>query len=114
MFFRGDAAFAIPELYERLEAEGYTYTIRLKANAILERHIHHLLARPVGRPPKQPQRFYHSFEYQAESWDRPRRVVAKVEWHQGELFPRVGFIVTNLPGDPRSVVEFYNQRGTAE
>jgi hypothetical protein len=114
MFFRGDAAFAIPELYKRLEAEGYTYTIRLKANAILERHINHLLARPVGRPPPPPRRFYHSFEYQAESWDRPRRVVAKVEWHQGELFPRVGFIVTNLAGDPRSAVEFYNQRGTAE
>ena len=68
----------------------------------------------MGRPPKQPQRFYDSFLYQAESWDRPRRVVAKVEWHQGELFPRVGFLVTNLAGSPRSVVDFYNQRGTAE
>ena len=113
-FFRGDAAFAIPELYERLEAEDYQYAIRLKANAVLERHICHLLTRPVGRPPKQPQRFYHRFEYQAESWDRPRRVVAKIEWHQGELFPRVGFIVTNLAGSLESVVNFYNQRGTAE
>ncbi|OHB67707.1 MAG: transposase [Planctomycetes bacterium RBG_13_60_9] len=113
-FFRGDAAFAIPELYERLEAEGYQYAIRLKENAVLERHIQHLLTRPVGRPPKQPQRFYHSFEYRAESWDRARRVVAKIEWHQGELFPRVGFIATNLAGSPRSVVNFYNQRGTTE
>ena len=113
-FFRGDAAFAIPELYELLEAEGYQYATRLKANAVLERHICHLLTRPVGRPPKQPQRFYHSFEYRAESWDRTRRVVAKIEWHQGELFPRVGFIVTNLAGSPKSVVDFYNQRGTAE
>jgi len=40
--------------------------------------------------------------------------VAKVEWHQGELFPRVGFIVTNLTWWSRSVVEFYNKRGTAE
>ncbi len=113
-FFRGDAAFAIPELYERLEAEGYEYAIRLKANAVLERYVCHLLTRPVGRPPRQPQRFYHSFEYRAESWDRTRRVVAKIEWHQGELFPRVGFIVTNLTGSPESVVHFYNQRGTAE
>ena len=29
-FFRGDAAFAIPELYETLEAAGYFYAIRLK------------------------------------------------------------------------------------
>ena len=113
-FFRGDAAFAIPQLYELLEAEGYRYAIRLKANPNLERHISHLLTRPVGRPPKKPQRFYHSFEYQAQSWDHSRRVVAKVEWHQGELFPRVGFIVTNLDGSAPKVVNFYNQRGTAE
>ena len=113
-YFRGDAAFAIPELYELLEAEGYRYAIRLKANPILEHHIEHLLTRPVGRPPNKPQRFYHSFEYQAQSWNRARRVVAKVEWHQGELFPRVGFIVTNLGGSTSNVVNFYNRRGTAE
>src|SRR5207245_8785201 len=48
------------------------------------------------------------------SWDRPRRVIAKVEHHLGELFPRVGFIVTTLTGTNRAVVHFYNQRGTAE
>jgi hypothetical protein len=37
-----------------------------------------------------------------------------VEWHKGELFPRVGFIVTNLPWPSRRVVKFYNGRGTAE
>lgn len=113
-FFRADAAFAIPGLYELLEAEGYRYAIRLKANPALQSHIAHLLKRPVGRPPNKPQRFYHSFEYRAKSWDRPRRVVAKVEWHQGELFPRVGFIVTNLGGGAKPVVDFYNRRGTAE
>jgi hypothetical protein len=41
-------------------------------------------------------------------------VVAKVEWHQGELFPRVGFIVTNLSGGAKPIVDFYNLRGTAE
>jgi hypothetical protein len=41
-------------------------------------------------------------------------VVAKVEHHQGELFPRVGFIVTNLSLPSRAVVRFYNKRGTAE
>jgi len=40
--------------------------------------------------------------------------VAKVEFHLGELFPRVGFIVTNLETDSRAVVRFYNKRGTAE
>jgi hypothetical protein len=41
-------------------------------------------------------------------------VVAKVEWHQGELFPRVGFIVTNLSYPPKGIIRFYNGRGTAE
>ena len=41
-------------------------------------------------------------------------MVAKVEHHQGELFPRVGFIVTNLSSPSRSVVRFYNKGGTAE
>jgi len=43
-----------------------------------------------------------------------RRVVAKVEFHAGELFLRVGFIVTNLELPSRAVVRFYNKRGTAE
>ena len=41
-------------------------------------------------------------------------MVAKIEWHKGELFPRVGFIVTNLWRSARRVVQFYNGRGTAE
>jgi hypothetical protein len=113
-FFRGDAAFAIPALYRVLENEEYHYAIRLKANAILEREIEHLLTRPVGRPSHKPKVFYHSFQYQAKSWQHSRRVVAKVEWHAGELFPRVGFIVTNLNKHSKNVVKFYNGRGKAE
>jgi hypothetical protein len=112
--FRGDAAFAQPNMYEYLESEGIEYAIRLPANQILQAEIAHMLKRPVGRPAHYVQRFYKSFRYQAASWARPRRVVAKVEWHFGELFPRVGFIVTNLRRKSKHVVEFYNQRGTAE
>jgi hypothetical protein len=113
-FFRGDAAFARPELYEYLEAERYLYAIRLPTNEVLQREIELLLTRPVGRPSKKPVVWYHDFLYQAGTWDKPRRVVAKIEHHQGELFPRVGFIVTNLRRDAYDVVRFYNGRGTAE
>jgi DDE family transposase len=113
-FFRGDAAFANPALYRLLEKEGYLYAIRIKSNAVLEREIEHLLTRPVGRPSHKPKVFYHSFQYQAKSWQQARRVVAKIEWHAGELFPRVGFIVTNLNKHSKNVVKFYNGRGTAE
>lgn len=57
---------------------------------------------------------YKSFLYRAASWKTARRVVAKIEFHCGELFPRVGFIVTNLETDSRGLVRFYNKRGTAE
>jgi hypothetical protein len=67
LYFRGDAAFAKPELYERLEAESIGYAIRLPANAVLQERIGHLLTRPVGRPPKKPQVFHASFIYQAQS-----------------------------------------------
>ncbi len=113
-FFRGDAAFADPKMYRYLEAEGYSYAIRLKDNQILHKKIEHMLTRPVGRPPKKPVVLYHSFRYQTASWDIARRVVAKIEWHAGELFPRVGFIVTNLRWKSSNVVKFYNKRGTAE
>jgi hypothetical protein len=99
-YFRGDAAFAKPEIYEYLEERGFLYAIRLPANEVLQEEIKHLLI--------------DDFNYQAASWDRPRRVIAKVEWHQGELFPRVGFIVTNMSAQAQGVVHFYNGRGTAE
>jgi hypothetical protein len=113
-YFRADAAFAQPELYEYLEAEGFEYAIRLPANDALMRDIEHLLTRPVGRPSNTPVVWYAGFLYQAKSWTCARRVVAKVEWHSGELFPRLGFVVTNLKRAPKAVVRFYNQRGTAE
>ncbi len=70
------------------------------------------LNRPGGRPPKSGiQVNIVDLHYQAKSWSRPRRVVAKVEWHQHELFPRIGFVVTNsrLPAD--KVIKVYNGQG---
>ena len=112
--FRADAAFAKPEIYDALEERDVKHAIRIPANDSLERDIAELLTRPVGRPSHKPVVWYKSFLYQAASWKKARRVVAKVEFHFGELFPRVGFIVTNLETDSRAVVRFYNKRGTAE
>ena len=113
-FFRGDAAFAGPKLLRLLEQEGFRYAIRIKANAVLERKIAGWLKRPVGRPSRQPKVFYYNVRYRAGSWECARRVVVKIAWHAGELFPRVGFIVTNLKWHAKKVVRFYNARGTAE
>jgi hypothetical protein len=81
------------------------YAIRLPANDILFDEIQHLLIRPVGRPSRKPIIRFHDLMYQAASWQKRRRVVAKVEWHQGDLFPRVGFIVTNMSAKAVNVKE---------
>src|SRR5215471_16405266 len=65
LYFRGDAAFANPEMYEFLEAERAGYTIRLSANSVFQNKIGYLLKRPVGRPPHEVQRHFASFSYQA-------------------------------------------------
>jgi hypothetical protein len=114
IYFRADAGFANPDVYGYLEAERIKYAIRLPANRVLQERIGHLLKRPVGRPSVDVRRSYANFTYQAGSWTKPRRVIAKVEWHPGELYPRVGFIVTNMARPPENVVAFYNKRGTCE
>ncbi len=111
---RADAAFALPTVYEALERREVRYAIRIPANDVLMRQIEDLLARPRGRPSYALLVRYRSFQYQATSWNRPRRVIAKVEHHLSELFPRVGVIVTTLTGRNPAVVRFHNQRGTAE
>ncbi len=70
--FRADAAFASPEVYEFVEAEGFLYAIRLPANRVLQECIAHLLTRPVGRPPNHVRRVWASFSYRANSWDKAR------------------------------------------
>jgi hypothetical protein len=114
-WFRGDAAFANPETYEYCEEHRITYFIRLPGNAILMRLLEPYLNRPVGHPPKSGiQVKVVDLQYQAKSWHKPRRVVAKIEWHGGELFPRIGFVVTNSRFPAGKVVKVYNGRGDVE
>lgn len=111
---RGDAAFAIPGLFELCEELNVDYAIRIKENNKLSEKVEEYVKRPVGRPGKKPVIKYLSFQYRAESWEKERRIVVKIEHHQGELFPRIGYIVTSLKWDNRRVVKFYNKRGTCE
>jgi hypothetical protein len=114
-WLRADAAFGKPEIYDYCETNRITYFIRLKSNQVLQELIEPDLRRPVGRPPKSGiQVRVIDFYYQAGSWAKPRRVVCKIEWHEGELFPRVGFIVTNSRLKATKVVKVYNGRAEIE
>ena len=70
----------IPGYTSSVKPKGIGYTIRLPANRVLQDRIGCLLKRPVGRPPHEVRRSFASFSYQAQSWNKSRRVVAKVEW----------------------------------
>jgi hypothetical protein len=87
------------------------YAIRVPVRDCLLRDIAELLTRPVGRPAHKPVVWYKDFLYRAASWKTARCLDAKVEFHAGELFPRLGFIVTNIQPANWKVVHFYNQRG---
>lgn len=114
-WFRGDAAFAKPEIYEYCEEQRLTYFIRLPANDNLDKLVAPHLNRPVGRPPKSGiQVKVVDLQYQAKSWHKPRRVVAKIEWRRGELFPRIGFVVTNSKLPAGKVIKVYNGRAEIE
>src|SRR5262249_3738911 len=67
---------------------------------------------PVDRPCAWPKAA--AWHCARHGFELPRRVIAKVEWHPGELYPRVGFIVTNMSRLAERVVAFYNKRGTCE
>ena len=113
--FRGDAAFAKPEVYEASEERGVQYAIRIPANRSLELEMaEDILFRPPGRPGRKSLVRYKSFRYQAEAGRSRDELSPRSKHHQGELFARVGFIVTNMSLPSRSVVRFYNKRGTAE
>src|SRR3982751_4039426 len=80
LYFRGDAGFANPEVYEFLEAEGASYTIRLPATPVIQDKMGDPLKRPGGGPPHEVRSSYARFRYQAQSRSKSRHVVAKVEW----------------------------------
>ena len=112
---RGDSGFAHKELYELCETLDTTYLIRLKANAQLYR-----LAKEVTDhllddcSINYSQQFYGEFEYQAKSWNKPRRVMVQVRRKAGELIPEYLFLVTNMETRPELVVSLYAKRGTME
>ena len=103
--FRADAAFAIPALFDLLETEGRDDAVRIKGNPKL-----HDTDRMADQAPPR----YTGFHYRAGSRSKARQVVARVAFHPGEPFPRVGFNVTDRSLSNERVPAFYNRRGAAE
>ena len=112
---RGDSGFCRPRVLRRLDRWGVDYVLGLQKNArLLQRSELAMLAladQYQARGTKQ--RLHGDFGYAADSWDRQRRVIARLEHGPQGANPR--FIVTSLQGDPKYVYDKrYCSRGEAE
>lgn len=112
---RADAGFAIPELYELCESMGIRYVIGQITHAAYKAHAAGALAEAVRQfdATGVKARVFTEFEYQAETWNHPRRVIGKAErMPEGE---NIRFIVTNVDElDPEAAYDHYTARGQSE
>ena len=114
---RMDAGFPSAGLLAGLDARGIDYVARLRANPVLDRMAAPYMKRPRGRRPDKPRIWTHAFQYQADSWDKPRRVVLVVKERPDDLLLDRFFLVTSLTLRQMShnlVLEHYRERGKAE
>ena len=113
---RGDNGLAVPAMYEYCEAEGLLYTFGYATNDVLEERTDPFLAdlqeyyHWYSHREPHVQRFEAIEDYQAGTWSRPRRIVAKIEINRHGYNRR--FTVTNMPEPPQEIYrDFYCQRG---
>ena len=113
---RADNGFALPEMYDFCEREGLLYAFGYAINNVLKDKTAQALSdvqtyyRYYGHREGSVQRFERFEDYQAESWSRPRSIIAKVEINAHGTNRR--FVVTNMSGDPKGIYHgFYVQRG---
>ncbi|WP_420024073.1 IS1380 family transposase (plasmid) [Cereibacter azotoformans] len=114
---RIDAGFPSAALLAGLDARGIPYVSRLPANRVLDRLAEPCMKRPPGRRPAEPRMWLYELRYQAETWDRPRRVILVVKEREGDLLLDRFFLVTSLPWTRKlrhEVLAHYRERGKAE
>jgi hypothetical protein len=109
--FRADAGFAVPALYDYLEAQHIPYTIGLVANARLEALAGSLVeeAKRQRAETGEPVRLLAEGQYQAASWPHERRVIYKAEALDKGLTTR--FVVTTRQDPPEELYTWYTRRG---
>lgn len=114
---RFDAGFTGNPTLSALDDANIEYVGRLSSNTVLEREAAHYLKRPVGRPTHQLREWCHEFYYQAQSWEKPRRIILVVCEQPDDLFLKHFFLVTSLDWKdwtPHKILQLYRKRGKAE
>ena len=118
IIFRGDSHFTYPEVMEWIEEQQNVYfntglTANSRLGALVPSHIER--AKKLYNLHNNKVSLYHSFYYKADSWNRYRRVIAKIEILEDGLL-NVRYIVTNLVKAPAKTLysDIYCARGNAE
>ncbi|MEK7824820.1 MAG: IS1380 family transposase [Nitrospirota bacterium] len=119
LVFRGDSHFTYPEVMEWIDAqENVMFVTGLSSNSRLQKEVKSLEERAIRAYEECSRKIkitlFHSFHYQADSWSKPRRVIAKVE--VSEKGKNVRFVVTDMENAKATVLykHIYCARGEDE
>ena len=114
ILLRGDCGIGSPGLYRFCEANRLEYLIAVAANEVFKRRSNWAVTWLTQRFKQtgQDSRWMGGFVHQAGTWDRPRRILYKVQVNAEGTNRR--FAVTNCKGKPVQLWPQYNDRGTAE
>ena len=112
---RGDSGFCRQRLMRWCERHGVGYVLGMARNARLEAivSVAELALAEQYAASGAKQREIGEFSYAADSWDRERRVITRLEYGPQGNNPR--FVVTNVQGEANALYDtLYCQRGEAE
>ncbi len=114
---RIDAGLPSAALLAGLDGRGIDYVSRLRANLVLDRLAEPCMKRPPGRRPAEPRNWLYELRYQADSWDKPRRVILVVKERADDLLLDRFLLVTSLDWTAKlrnEVLAHDRERGKAE
>ena len=114
---RIDAGLPSAALLAGLDGRGIEYVSRLRANLVLDRLAEPCMKRPPGRRPAEPRNWLYELRYQADSWDKPRRVILVVKERADDLLLDRFLLVTSLDWTAKlrnEVLAHDRERGKAE
>ena len=115
ILFRGDSGFCRWRMLAWCDRHGVGYIVGLAKNKRINEMAAPLIekARKRFEATGRKQRLFGNPRYGAHTWDRPRRVIARIEHTRKGSNPR--YVVTNLPGNSRKLYErIYCARGEME
>ena len=113
--FRADSGFCRWQMLRWCERNGVHYIVGLARNQRINQSAARQIdtARNRFQAKGRKQRLFANLCYGAYSWDRPRRVIARIEHTAKGSNPR--YVVTNLPGNSKKLYErVYCMRGEME